>query len=77
MERADPILSADDFQEWWAAIWTVASAANSRRVTSTPLPTSSSFRAALDRGYSEDDIAAILHGNWLRLLRSAWDREQV
>jgi membrane dipeptidase len=24
------------------------------------------------RGYSADDIAAILHGNWLRLLRQAW-----
>lgn len=24
------------------------------------------------RGYAESDIAAILHGNWLRLLRSAW-----
>lgn len=24
------------------------------------------------RGYSEIDIAAILHGNWLRLLRRAW-----
>ena len=25
------------------------------------------------RGYSEDDISNILHGNWLRLLYSAWD----
>ncbi len=25
-----------------------------------------------DRGYSTTDIAAILHGNWLRLLRQAW-----
>jgi membrane dipeptidase len=25
------------------------------------------------RGYGEDDIAAILHGNWLRLLRQAWN----
>jgi membrane dipeptidase len=24
------------------------------------------------RGYSQSDIAAILHGNWLRLLRQAW-----
>jgi len=24
------------------------------------------------RGYTTDDIAAILHGNWLRLLRQAW-----
>jgi membrane dipeptidase len=24
------------------------------------------------RGYSEGDIAAIMHGNWLRLLRSIW-----
>jgi membrane dipeptidase len=24
------------------------------------------------RGYSDADIAAIMHGNWLRLLRSAW-----
>ncbi|MCB0064616.1 MAG: membrane dipeptidase, partial [Caldilineaceae bacterium] len=24
------------------------------------------------RGYNADDIAAILHGNWLRLLRQAW-----
>ena len=24
------------------------------------------------RGYSENDIAAIMHGNWLRLLRRAW-----
>ena len=26
-----------------------------------------------DRGYNDDDIAAIMHGNWLRLLRQAWD----
>jgi membrane dipeptidase len=25
------------------------------------------------RGYGAGDIAAIMHGNWLRLLRSAWD----
>ena len=25
------------------------------------------------RGYNGDDIAAIMHGNWLRLLRQAWD----
>lgn len=25
-----------------------------------------------DRGYGEEDIAAICHGNWLRLLRSNW-----
>jgi membrane dipeptidase len=24
------------------------------------------------RGYGDADIAAILHGNWLRLLRQAW-----
>jgi len=24
------------------------------------------------RGYSDDDIAGIMHGNWLRLLRDAW-----
>ncbi|MCC7355933.1 MAG: membrane dipeptidase [Anaerolineae bacterium] len=24
------------------------------------------------RGYAEDDVAAIMHGNWLRLLRRAW-----
>lgn len=26
------------------------------------------------RGYPPDDIAAIMHGNWLRLLRRAWTR---
>nr|PZN27399.1 MAG: peptidase M19 [Chloroflexota bacterium] len=26
------------------------------------------------RGYAEADIAAIMHGNWLRLLRAAWSR---
>jgi membrane dipeptidase len=26
------------------------------------------------RGYRADDIAAIMHGNWLRWLRSAWGR---
>ena len=25
-----------------------------------------------DRGYNDDDIRAIMHGNWLRLLRQAW-----
>lgn len=25
-----------------------------------------------DRGYSDEDITNILHGNWLRLLRQAW-----
>ena len=24
------------------------------------------------RGYIADDIAAIMHGNWLRLLRGVW-----
>ena len=24
------------------------------------------------RGYSDEDVTAIMHGNWLRLLRSAW-----
>ena len=27
------------------------------------------------RGYAEDDIANIMHGNWVRLLRGTWDRE--
>ena len=26
------------------------------------------------RGYSDEDIAAIMHGNWLRLLRNAWGK---
>lgn len=26
-----------------------------------------------DRGYRDDDVAAIMHGNWLRLLRRAWE----
>jgi membrane dipeptidase len=25
-----------------------------------------------ERGYHEDDVSAIMHGNWLRLLRRAW-----
>jgi len=25
------------------------------------------------RGYNDDDIASIMHGNWLRLLRKAWE----
>ncbi|GLV54013.1 peptidase [Dictyobacter sp. S3.2.2.5] len=25
-----------------------------------------------DRGYKDEDIAGIMHGNWLRLLRQAW-----
>lgn len=25
-----------------------------------------------ERGYSAEDVAAILHGNWIRVLRSAW-----
>lgn len=25
------------------------------------------------RGYADEDIAAIMHGNWLRLLRTAWN----
>jgi membrane dipeptidase len=34
------------------------------------------LRALLaERGYGEDDLAAILHGNWLRLLRGAWGGE--
>jgi membrane dipeptidase len=24
------------------------------------------------RGYTEEDISSIMHGNWLRMLRSAW-----
>ena len=26
------------------------------------------------RGYHDDDIAAIMHGNWLRLLRHTWSK---
>ena len=26
------------------------------------------------RGYADEDIQAIMHGNWLRLLRQAWNR---
>jgi membrane dipeptidase len=26
-----------------------------------------------ERGYSEDDIASIAHGNFIRFLRQAWD----
>ncbi len=29
------------------------------------------------RGYSADDVAAVLHGNWLNLLRNAWREEGV
>ncbi len=29
-----------------------------------------------ERGYSDADIGAILHGNWLRLLRRAWSGSQ-
>ena len=25
------------------------------------------------RGYKDDDIAAIMHGNWLQFLHNAWD----
>jgi membrane dipeptidase len=27
-----------------------------------------------DRGYADGDIADIMHGNWVRLLRQAWER---
>ena len=27
-----------------------------------------------ERGYTEADIAQIMHGNWIRLFREAWDR---
>jgi membrane dipeptidase len=30
-----------------------------------------------ERGYAEGDIAAIMHGNWLRLFREAWSRKTV
>jgi membrane dipeptidase len=29
------------------------------------------------RGYSDADIAAVMHGNWLRLLRRAWKEERT
>jgi membrane dipeptidase len=29
------------------------------------------------RGYNPDDTSLIMHGNWLRLLRSAWMDESV
>ena len=29
------------------------------------------------RGYSDSDIAAIMHGNWLRILRGAWPEERT
>ncbi|MFL5923012.1 MAG: membrane dipeptidase [Gaiellaceae bacterium] len=25
-----------------------------------------------DRGYAEDEIAKLAHGNWLRVLRQTW-----
>ena len=27
-----------------------------------------------ERGYKDEDVAAVMHGNWLRLLRQAWKR---
>jgi membrane dipeptidase len=30
-----------------------------------------------ERGYSDEDIAAIMHGNWLRLLRQSWGGEVI
>lgn len=30
-----------------------------------------------DRGYSNADVAGILHGNWLRLLREVWGRGEA
>ena len=32
-----------------------------------------------ERGYNDADIAAVMHGNWLRLLRQSWGnrREMV
>ena len=27
-----------------------------------------------ERGYGDDDVAAIMHGNWLRLVRRSWGR---
>jgi membrane dipeptidase len=27
-----------------------------------------------DRGYAEADVAAIMHGNWLRLLQQNWQK---
>ncbi len=29
------------------------------------------------RGYGDEDIAAIMHGNWLRLLRRAWSKSSL
>lgn len=28
-----------------------------------------------ERGYSDGDVAAVMHGNWLRLLRESWRHE--
>ena len=31
--------------------------------------------ALADRDFDNDDIANVMHGNWLRLLRRAWPEE--
>jgi len=44
--------------------------------TPTDLKSIADLRTLIDllgeRGYSDDDIAGIMHGNWLRLLERAW-----
>ena len=30
-----------------------------------------------ERGYAEEDVKAIMHGNWLRLFRAAWSRMEA
>ena len=45
--------------------------ADARR-TSTRSPTSRAFRNCSARGYSDEDVALVAHGNFIRFLRSAW-----
>ena len=49
------------------------SAGSSARRTSRRSPTWQKIPGLLrKRGYSEEDVANIAHGNFLRFLRSAW-----
>ncbi len=44
-----------------------------RHTTWKPLPICKSYPALLKkRGYAQEDVENIMHGNWLRFLRRVW-----
>ena len=61
-----------------APTWMVLLGKSNARMILKQLPTCKHYRRFLKkRGYKEEDIGNVMHGNWLRFLRKAWGSENA